>query len=84
MDFNTKLRIGLIVAGLLLLLVNIDYTYILSKIISKPKNNPEKNFLKMVDLWYQLKNICDQNNFTKASKKLDEVFPLLNNGDENE
>jgi hypothetical protein len=86
MELDTLTRIGLIIAGLLLILfVNVDFTYVLSKLIFwNKKGSTETDFLKMVNLWYQLKNMCENNKFDKASKKLDEVFPLLNNGDENE
>jgi hypothetical protein len=86
MELDTLTRIGLIIAGLLLILfVNVDFTYVLSKLIFwNKKSSTETDFLKMVNLWYQLKNMCENNKFDKASKKLDEVFPLLNNGDENE
>lgn len=82
LDFYT--RIGLVVAGLLVILaVNVDITYLLSRMLSW-KNNPnstttsEKDFLTMVNLWYKLKDMCVKNDYTDASKKLDEVFPLLN------
>jgi hypothetical protein len=86
MELDMLTRIGLIIAGLLLILfVNVDFTYVLSKLIFwNKKSSTETDFLKMVNLWYQLKNMCENNKFDKASKKLDEVFPLLNNGDENE
>lgn len=87
MELDMITRIGLVLAGLLILVfLNTDFTYVLSKLIfwSKKSSNGEADFLKMVNLWYQLKNMCEKNKFEKASKKLDEVFPLLNNGDENE
>lgn len=82
LDFYT--RIGLVVAGLLVILaVNVDITYLLSRMLFW-KNSPnstttsEKDFLTMVNLWYKLKDMCVKNDYTDASKKLDEVFPLLN------
>lgn len=87
MELDMITRIGLVLAGLLILVcLNTDFTYVLSKLIfwNKKNSNGEADFLKMVNLWYQLKHMCDVNKFDKASKKLDEVFPLLNNGDSNE
>jgi hypothetical protein len=86
MEIDMLTRIGLVLAGLLLIIfMNVDFTYVLSKVIFwNKKGSNEADFLKMVNLWYQLKNMCENSKFDKASKKLDEVFPLLNNGDENE
>jgi hypothetical protein len=84
MELDTYTRIGLLVTGLLLLLaINLDWTYWISKLIFWKKNTivttSEKDFLTMINLWYKLKEMCVNNGFTSASKKLDEVFPLLNN-----
>jgi len=87
MEMNLYTRIGLILAGVLLILfVNFDLTYWASRLISKKNNEKfsEKDFLKMINLWYQLKNMCKLANFTAASEKLDEVFPLLNDRKNNE
>jgi hypothetical protein len=76
---------GTIGLGVLVLLSNIvDFSYLVSKLFlsSKPKTtqstDKEKEFLTIIGLWYQLKERCDSFNLDIASKKLDEVFPLLN------
>ena len=81
LDFYT--RIGLLLAGLLLLLfVNVDITYVLSRLLFRKtvseNTTNEKEFLNMVNLWYKLKEACEKHGFIDASNKLDEVFPLLN------
>lgn len=86
MELDLYTRIGLVTAGLLVILfMNLDITYVLSKLLFWKKDNDvvvstsEKDFLTMVNLWYKLKDMCNKNNFDEASAKLDEVFPLLNN-----
>jgi hypothetical protein len=86
-DYLIYASIGL---GCLLLLSNyIDVSYIISKLFfrdtdnNKPsypevKTDKEQDFLKIVSLWFQLKEQCDAFKLTIASEKLDEVFPLLN------
>ena len=71
-----------------LLLSSIDFSYILTKLFVKVNNtvvddtkqstNDGSLFLKTLELWYLLKQKCDQSKLESASKKLDEVFPLLN------
>ena len=87
MEINLYTRIGLILAGVLLILfVNFDLTYWISRLISKKDREQfsEKDFLKMINLWYKLKNMCNIAKFEEASTKLDEVFPLLNNRNNDE
>lgn len=86
METETLIRIGLVVTGLLVLVfMNVDFSYLMSKLVFKKTTvDEEKDFLTMVNLWYKLKTMCDKNNVEKASKKLDEVFPLLNDGETNE
>jgi hypothetical protein len=88
MELDLYTRIGLVLAGLLLILfVNVDFTYLISKLVFRKKdeeNFTEKDFLHMINLWYKLKHMCTVGGFSSANKKLDEVFPLLNNGDKNE
>jgi hypothetical protein len=84
MELDLYTRIGLVLAGLLLIvMMNIDITYALSRLLfwknSSVVNTSEKDFLTMVNLWYKLKDMCKKHNFDEASAKLDEVFPLLNN-----
>ena len=76
-------NIWLIVIGVLILASNlIDVQYWISRLFAKSRikvvQNKEEGFLEIVSLWYQLKNKCDEYSLTVASKKLDEVFPLLN------
>jgi hypothetical protein len=81
----TYLIYGSVGLGVLILLSNIvDFSYWVSKLFlnNKPQNelktDKEKEFLTIVGLWYQLKEKCDSFDLIVASKKLDEVFPLLN------
>lgn len=75
---------GLIALGCLILISNfVDFSALFAKAVVNKKNSPpifnkESTFLETVDLWYQLKTKCDSLNLSIASKKLDEVFPLLN------
>lgn len=72
--------------GISILLTNfIDFPYLISKLLFRDNSTPEaytpnkqKDFLQIVDLWYQLKDRCDKFKLHVASQKLDEVFPLLN------
>jgi hypothetical protein len=88
MELEIYTRMGLLLAGLLLILfVNVDFTYLVSKLVfwkKSPVLNNDKDFMTIVNLWYQLKSMCDKNNYVEASNKLNEVFPLLNKGHENE
>lgn len=87
MEMSLYTRIGLILAGVLLILfMNFDLTYWISRLISKKDSEQlsEKDFLKMINLWYKLKNMCNIAKFEEASEKLDEVFPLLNNRNNDE
>jgi hypothetical protein len=88
MEFDIYTRIGLLVAGLLLILfVNVDFTYLVSKLVfwkKSPVVNSDKDFMIIVNLWHQLKSMCDKNNYVEASNKLNEVFPLLNKDGNNE
>lgn len=77
-----------------LLISSVDFSYIMAKIAVKndvkvdnnkvvvPDNpvdvNTGSQFLKTLELWYLLKKQCEDYKLTEASKKLDEVFPLLN------
>lgn len=82
MEIDLSTRIGIGIAGLLvILLMNTDVTYLVSKLVFWKNSNTttsEKEFLNMINLWYKLKASCEKNNFIEASNKLDEVFPLLN------
>ncbi|NDB57168.1 hypothetical protein EB001_01770 [bacterium] len=81
-------KLGLLVAGSLIVLLNlVNVPALVSKLLMKNKNpkvdselshDTQKDFLEIVSLWYQLKNKCDEFDLHVASTKLDEVFPLLN------
>ncbi len=77
-----------LVVAIGLLLSSVDFSYLLTKFFvkeAKPDDNTEvtvvnesATFLKILELWYLLKKRCDDASLYTASKKLDEVFPLLN------
>lgn len=82
-------KIGLVIIGIVIVLSGlIDFRGLISNLVFKSKTpaNPNKqnDFLEIVELWYKLKNKCDQCNLNDASDKLDEVFPLLNGVPEDE
>jgi hypothetical protein len=75
-----------------LLLSSIDFSYFLTKFFVRVKDDSDEVaddnfpantdgvvFLKTLELWYLLKKKCDESKLDLASKKMDEVFPLLNN-----
>ena len=88
--FNIEFIIKAIalVVAIGLLLTSVDFSYLLTKFFvkdAKPDDNTEvtvvnesATFLKILELWYLLKKKCDDAHLSAASKKLDEVFPLLN------
>lgn len=87
MEFILKGVALLVAIGLLL--SSIDFSYILAKVSVKNdtikvnnrvvvKVNEDSKFLKTLELWYLLKKQCDDAGLTEASKKMDDVFPLLN------
>jgi|SRR5210317_651022 hypothetical protein len=89
-DLETILKGVALLVAVGLLFSSIDFSYILAKLTvknDKPKviNKPvapvvdqDSQFLKTLELWYMLKKQCDEAKLTEASKKMDEVFPLLN------
>lgn len=80
LELSWSMKIGLIAAGSLLLLSNfVDFSYIFSKVFFfRSSQTKEKTFIEIVNLWYRLKTLCEDNNLDIACEKLDEVFPLLN------
>ena len=82
-----------LVVAIGLLLSSIDFSYLLAKFFVKEAKlddntevtvvNESATFLKILELWYLLKKKCDDAKLSTASKKLDEVFPLLNDNLEN-
>lgn len=91
MEPEMLLKILAVCAGVALLLVFnfVDFSYILDKILFKKKENVvtpdqvnnDEIFLHIVDLWYQLRESCENQGLSSAVKKIDEVFPLLNHRD---
>ena len=91
METETLLRIVALLVAATLVLSYVDYgsswNYIKSLLVfkKKPKEETESeteiSFLEIVDLWYKLKDKCDGYGLEQAVEKLDEVFPLLNEGD---
>lgn len=89
-DLETILKGVALLVAVGLLFSSIDFSYILAKLTvknDKPKviNKPvapvvdqDSQFLKTLELWYMLKKQCDEAKLIEASKKMDEVFPLLN------
>lgn len=88
MEPEMLLKTMAVVFGIIVLLVFnfVDLNYLLDKILFKkrePVMTPEKDkndeiFLHIVDLWYQLRESCENQGLNNAVKKIDEVFPLLN------
>jgi hypothetical protein len=89
MSIDIVLRILAIVTGLFLVasFYWVDFNYLLAKMLLKKKPVVEKakeavdngdQFLNIIDLWYKLRAECVDAKLDSATKKLDEVFPLLN------
>jgi len=91
MSIDLVLRILAVVVGLLLVASCywVDFNYLLAKMLLKKKPVVEKEtnietvdtgdqFLHIIDLWYKLREQCVEAKLDLATKKLDEVFPLLN------
>jgi hypothetical protein len=91
MNIEVVLRILAIVTGLLLVasFYWVDFNYLLARMLLKKKAVVEKEtnietvdtgdqFLHIIDLWYKLREQCVEAKLDSATKKLDEVFPLLN------
>lgn len=89
-DLEFILKGVALVVAIGLLLSSVDFSYLLAKISVKDEpvvvvNNKtvvqvdeDSQFLKTLELWYLLKKQCDDAKLVEASKKMDEVFPLLN------
>lgn len=82
-----------LVVAMGLLLSSVDFAWLLAKISVKNEVDDKKvvpsvpninevdegsSFLKTLELWYLLKKQCEEYKLVEASKKMDEVFPLLN------
>ena len=95
-DLNLVAKGIALVVAIGLLLSSIDFSYLLAKLSVKEdkkpvidnkvvvKVDPDSTFLRTLELWYLLKKQCDEAQLTEASKKMDEVFPLLNDNLEEE
>jgi hypothetical protein len=92
-DIEFILKAVALIVAVGLLLSSVDFTWILAKISIKNEADEDKvvptipkineadegsSFLKTLQLWYLLKKQCEEHKLTEASKKMDEVFPLLN------
>jgi hypothetical protein len=89
-DLETILKGIALLVAVGLLFSSIDLSYILAKLTVKkdkpviiakpvaPSVDQDGQFLKTLELWYMLKKQCDAAKLIEASKKMDEVFPLLN------
>lgn len=89
MEPETLLKIVAIALGLAILVFNfVDFNWLIDKVLSKEEEkkpiiidheeNNDKLFLNIIDLWYKLRESCDDYGLKNAAEKLDEVFPLLN------
>ena len=92
MTTELLLRISAVVIGAIILLtsvLNVEsiIAWVLSLVTepeSKPEPTPEpvvnedEQFLKIVDLWFQLRSECEDYGLPKAITAIDKVFPLLN------
>lgn len=91
-DLEFILKGVALVVAIGLLLSSVDFGWLLAKIVIKNEVEDKKvvpipntpnidegvSFLKTLELWYLLKKQCDEYKLVEASKKMDEVFPLLN------
>lgn len=90
-DLELVLKFIALLVAIALLISSVDFSYLLAKLSVKVDEtidvpdvtpsinvNDDKSFMKTLELWYLLKKQCDNTELTNASKKLDEVFPLLN------
>ena len=78
------IKIVAVLLGFGLLLLNfVDFGKLTDMLLTRkkkdtPKQDDDEAFLHIIDLWYQLRENCEDSNLSNAVKKLDEVFPLLN------
>jgi hypothetical protein len=90
MDTEMMLRIGAVVVGVLILGSSfVDVRGVAGRLLTalttrKPAPIPvmpvsgDDQFLKIVDLWFRLRNECEDYGLPKALVAIDKVFPLLN------
>lgn len=85
-DLEMILKGVALIVAIGLLLSSIDFSYLLAKltvkkpIVNTPSVTPTSgsDFLKTLELWYLLKQQCDDAGLKDASIAMDDVFPLLN------
>jgi hypothetical protein len=90
MDTEIILRIVAVVVAVFILCTGVDYSPIKSFITNlfkrKPKvivpENSSVKFLDIVESWHVLRNQCEAYGLHEAVEKIDEVFPLLNGGED--
>jgi xanthine dehydrogenase iron-sulfur cluster and FAD-binding subunit A len=67
--------------GVLIALSSIDLSFLIKKLERKVQpsvSKEEKNdLIEIVQKWDDLRTICNANGLTEATKKLDEIFPML-------
>lgn len=95
-DLEFMLKGLALLAAIGLLLSSVDFSYLFAKLSVKKdpvkvinnnvviKVNDDSKFLRTLELWYLLKKQCDDAGLHAASKKMDDVFPLLNDNLEEE
>jgi hypothetical protein len=92
MEVEVLIRTAALVLAVGIILSNVDYSGFFSristwwntkKVVVDESIVQEVDFLEIVDLWYKLKDKCSDAKLEQAVEKLDEVFPLLNE-DEND
>lgn len=90
MDIEMTFKILALTIGVVLILSNfVRVDSLLAKLLPQKNKKPkevtvdetkdDEKFLHIINLWYQLKENCDDYGLKLAVEKLDEVFPLLNN-----
>lgn len=77
MNIDTIARIVAMVAATVLILSNVNLSYLYSYFKNYMSREGDK-FLEIVSLWHELRDKCQDANLVIAVKKLDETFPLLN------
>lgn len=67
--------------GVLIALSSIDLSSLLKKVESTvqplPPKTQKNDLIEIVQKWDDLRTICNANGLTEATKKLDEIFPML-------
>ena len=98
MELETILKVGALTLGALILISNfvkVEDILSLALRVLTPKTpvvppapevpvSDDEQFLHIVDLWFQLRNQCEEYGLPKAITAIDKVFPLLNDKIEEE